>query len=125
MATYGLSINDNDDVASFYRRLPRRFADAGPAVVLIDHVTKTREGRGRHAIGAQHKLAAIDGASYIIESVTPFAPARFGLSRLLIAKDRPGRIREHLDGKTVAELHLHSEPGHITASLRPPEAKEQ
>jgi hypothetical protein len=67
MSAHGYDPNDNADVAVFSARLPRPFAATGAIVVMIDHVTKNREGRGRFAIGAQHKLSAVDGAAYTVE----------------------------------------------------------
>ena len=53
MSLHGLQLQDNNDVARFMVMLPRRFARTGAAALLIDHVTKDRETRGRYAIGAQ------------------------------------------------------------------------
>lgn len=86
------------DVATFLRCVVRPFARAGAAVVLIDHVTKSKEGRGRFAIGSQHKLAGIDGVAYGVEVVTPFARGVSGRLRLTVAKDRHGH---HRQGSTI------------------------
>ena len=124
MALHGLEPNSNSDVASFMALLPRPLAALGPAVVLIDHVTKSAETRGRYAIGAQHKLAGLDGAAFTVELAQPFGHGRKGIARIHVAKDRPGRVREHASGgKRIAELHLISEPdGSVLAELRAPEA---
>lgn len=123
MALHGRSPLDNSDVAWFYGVLPRKLAAAGPAVALIDHVVKNagEGGRGRYAIGAQHKLAGLDGAAYIMELAQPFGHGLHGIARIDVAKDRPGRVREHASGKRAAELHLRSEPdGSVFADLRGP-----
>ncbi len=124
MALLGLNPYDNADVAKFWGLLPRRLAASGAAVVLIDHVVKDREGRGRWAIGAQHKLAAIDGAALTFDVVKPFGRGeQHGIARISVAKDRPGHLRQHATGGVVAELHLHSYPdGGVTADLHPPNA---
>lgn len=109
MAQNGWSINDNDDAAAFLLALPRRIARHGPAVVLIDHVSKDKESRGRYSIGAQHKLAGIDGAAYHLEVTEPFGRGRSGASRITCTKDRPGHIRGALpDGRTVGEMRVTS-----------------
>lgn len=95
MTVHGLNPLDNADVAKFGRMLPRRIAAAGPAVVLLDHVTKDREGRGRYAIGAVHKINALDGAAYVLENRKPFGIGLTGHSTIKIAKDRPGQLRRH------------------------------
>lgn len=119
MAAHGLDPLSNSDVAAFNARLPKPFAAAGCIVVMIDHVTKSREGRGRYAIGAQHKLSAVDGAAYTIELLKPFGHGLHGLAKIVIAKDRPGRVREHSPGNVAGMLHLDSRPdGSVLAEIR-------
>lgn len=120
MALLGLEDRSAIDVAGFYRMLPRRLAALGPAVVLIDHVNKDREQRGRFATGSQHKLSGIDGAAYGVEAVVPFARGRAGWARLTVAKDRHGTRRR---GDAVAELHVDSSSGTLRVELRAVEAR--
>ena len=94
MALHGLDPNKNDDAAAFGRMLPTRITTTGAACVSADHVTKDRENRGRWAIGAQHKLAALDGAQYVLENRTPFGIGLTGRSTIKIAKDRPAQLRK-------------------------------
>jgi hypothetical protein len=103
----GLDPERNREVATWLAAVARPLARAGAAVPCLDHVTKSREGRGRWAIGAQHKLAAIDGAAYLIETVRPVARAVGtdpieGLYRLTLTKDRRGYIRGHTAAGTAA-----------------------
>lgn len=93
MTLHGLEIKDNGDVARFGKLLPRPIAATGPAVVALDHVTKDREGRGRYAIGAVHKLNGVNGAAFTLENRTPFGIGRTGKSTVYVAKDRPGQLR--------------------------------
>lgn len=95
MSLHGLEIKENSDVARFGQLLPRWIADRGPAVVALDHVTKDKEGRGRYAIGAVHKLNGVNGAAYLLENRTPFGIGVTGRSTVRIAKDRPGQLRRH------------------------------
>jgi hypothetical protein len=48
-------------VASWLELLPRWAARLGAAVLVLDHVVKNVETRGRWATGSQHKLAGLDG----------------------------------------------------------------
>ena len=50
-------------------------------MLLVDHVTKSKDDRGRYAIGAQAKLAGIDGAAYSVKMVSPFGRGRTGRAR--------------------------------------------
>lgn len=122
MTMHGFDLNGNADSALFYGLLPRWIADHGPAVVMIDHVVKDAERQGRFAIGAQHKLAGIDGVSYLVKMLQPFARGKRGLARVDIAKDRPGHVREFAHGKTIAEFTLDATRSDVvlTADLMPP-----
>jgi len=95
MTLHGLDPLRNSDAAVFGRLLPRRIAALGPAVVCLDHVTKDRDGRGRYALGAAHKLNGLDGAAYLLDNRTPFGIGLTGRSTIRIAKDRPGQLRRH------------------------------
>ena len=114
MTIHGYARNSNADSALFQALIPRWIADHGPAVVLIDHVVKDKEKQDRFALGAQHKLAGIDGVAYIVKMLQPFARGKRGLAKVEIAKDRPGHVREHAHGKTIAEFTLDATgPEHI------------
>jgi hypothetical protein len=95
MGLHGLDPLKNAEVATFGRMLPRWIADRGPAVLASDHVTKNSEGRGRYALGAVHKLNGVDGAAYLIDNRRPFGIGMTGRSTLMLAKDRPGALRQH------------------------------
>jgi hypothetical protein len=95
MVMHGLDPLSNRDCADFGRMLPRRIAEAGAAVASLDHVTKDREGRGRYAIGAVHKLNGLDGAAFTLENRSPFGIGITGKSTIRISKDRPGQLRKH------------------------------
>jgi hypothetical protein len=95
MTMHDLNPLDNVDAALFGRKLPRPLATFGAAVVSLDHVVKDKEGRGRYAIGAVHKLNALDGAAYILENRQPFGVGVVGRSTVRIAKDRPAQLRKN------------------------------
>jgi hypothetical protein len=85
-----------EQVVHYMRRLPRRIAkETGAAVVQIDHVTKSKDARGRYALGSQHKLNTLDGAAYMVEVTQPLAPGLRGEISLRVAKDRPGQVRRY------------------------------
>ncbi len=125
MSLEGLHLGENHDIAVWIKSLPRRLGDAGAAVLALDHVTKSREGRDRWAIGGQHKLAGVDGASFTVEAVAPLARARHepieGKVRLSIAKDRRGHLRTHAEGGAIADVTVTSYPdGGISVNLEAP-----
>lgn len=90
----GSSLLDNGEVAAWMQRVPRKLANrTGAAVVCVDHVVKNSNGGGRFAIGAQSKLAGVDGAVYSVEPLKPMGRGLCGELVLRIGKDRPGEIR--------------------------------
>lgn len=90
MSASGLDGRNENDVATWYGEFPRRIAQLGIAVVVIDHTPQENSTR---AIGSQHKKSAIDGVAYAVEAIHRFTRGRRGLLRIRVAKDRPGAIR--------------------------------
>lgn len=122
MAANGMDPLSNKDVAEFVKILPRPLSLLGPAVVLIDHLTKQNDNT-RFSIGAQHKLAAVDGASYVVEAEEPFGRGRKGSSRIAVVKDRPGHVRRYAEGgRYIGRLTVHANDGgtHVSAELARP-----
>ncbi|MDN4173943.1 DnaB-like helicase N-terminal domain-containing protein [Nocardioides sp. SOB77] len=122
MTLHGFDLNSNEDSAHFQGLLPRWIADHGPAVVMIDHVVKDKEKQDRFALGAQHKLAGIDGAAYIVKMLQPFGRGKRGLASVQVAKDRPGHVRGSAFGNKIAEFTLDATASDVVlvAHLLPP-----
>lgn len=103
MTLQGLDLMSNADIARWMKALPRWIArhPAAPAVITIDHVPKNPDGRGKGAIGGQHKRAGIDGIglTFTVGS-EPLARGRDGRARITIDKDRPGHARAHTGPKS-------------------------
>lgn len=96
LGIYRHASKDNDGAAAWMRALPKRLADkTGAAVILVDHVVKDGEARGRFAIGAQAKMSGLTGAAYTVEVREPLGRGMRGVVVLRIGKDRPGAIRPH------------------------------
>lgn len=91
LARDGYDEDRNADVVLWTEKLPRPIARTGAAVLMLDHVGKSKE-RGRGARGAVHKLAAVDGAAYELVVIRPFAQDQAGTSLLKIHKDRAGAV---------------------------------
>jgi hypothetical protein len=120
MTLQGLDLNSQNDVAHFIHAFPKRLSDLGPAVLQIDHLPKTTEDGNRFAIGAQHKLAGLDGAAYMMKVIEPFGRGKTGRARLTVAKDREGYVREQAVGHTIGELVLESHGDQLMAYIEPP-----
>lgn len=98
-----LNQNDDGEVAGYMGRVARRLADGGAAVLLLDHVVKSSEERGRWSIGSQRKLAAIDGAAYQAIAIRSPSVDAEGLVKVVCSKDRGGNWAH---GSTVAEVTI-------------------
>lgn len=130
LGMFGAATKENDDIAAWHRAVPRMLARrTGAAVVLVDHVVKNTDTRGRFAIGGQAKMAAIDGASYSVEIIEPLGKGIKGVVALRIGKDRPGEIRAHCGAwrsgdrsQEAARITIDSTtPGHINVHVAAPE----
>lgn len=130
LVQFGASSKDNDEITKWHRYVPRTIADrTKAAVILIDHVIKDGESRGRFAIGGQAKLATIDGASYAVEIEEPIGKGMRGLIVLRIGKDRPGTIRPQCGAWRASDrsqeavrvvIDSAADPGRIQWEFLPP-----
>lgn len=132
LTIWGGETKDNDLITIWNRRFPRRLArESGAAVVTIDHVAKNQETRGRFAIGGQAKLAALDGAAFLIEPVEVLAPGVKGKLAVRVTKDRPGQVRKHGGDyrksdrtQVVAEAVFDATGEGLSVALYPPSSRE-
>ena len=104
MAAVGADENKASDVLIFFRKNLRPFAEAGAAVVIADHVTKSAENRGQFARGSGAKAGRYDGVSYEIVAAKAYTPNQEGFVRLKVQKDRNGGVGAR--GVIAAELHF-------------------
>jgi hypothetical protein len=83
-------------VAEFMSTLPKRIVKKTNAAVLtIDHVVKSKDARGRFALGSQEKLNQVTGAAYLLEVSQAVCPGARGLLVLRVTKDRVGQVRSN------------------------------
>ena len=115
----GLSEDKAEDVIRWTDLLPRPIARTGAGVLMLDHVAKDLEQRGRWARGSGAKLGAVDGASYQIKVRVPFSRHREGRFDLVVAKDRPGGVGAI--GEIVATVHVtpHAAGELVTVRVEP------
>lgn len=116
-------------VTAFMSALPRRIVrHTKAAVITVDHVTKSKDSRGRFAVGSQEKLNQITGAGYSIEVVNMIAPGARGELVMRVTKDRIGQVRANA-GKyrssdrtqEVARIHVDStDPTWINVEIANP-----
>ena len=121
-ALLGLDPYSNLDAAKFLATLARPVAATGSAVLLIDHVVKSKETRGRYALGAQHKLAGI-AVAYSTDAITTPSRTTAGQIKVKVEKDRHGHVRGHAQSGVIAIAHIAPEDDgeRVTVTLEPPE----
>jgi AAA domain len=120
---YGVEALDDErrkDAQRFASHWIDPFWRAGVATLLVDHVTKNAETRGRFAIGSERKIGTADVHLGLEIVGKPLGRGGDGLAKIHTHKDRPGWLRRPI----AAELELHSHPDThaITWTLREPTA---
>jgi hypothetical protein len=122
MAQDGVNPNADEEVARWFQGAARSLANFGSAVVLIDHVVKSKES-GRNAefaSGSHRKRASINGAAYYLEAIVSPSRENDGLLKLVVRKDRFG-WRKH--GSIAAEIKMvNGEDGSVAMSAVQPAA---
>jgi hypothetical protein len=101
----GLDDNSRKDAEKFARTWVNPLWRAGLETILIDHVVKNSEARGRYAIGSERKVGQVD-VHLGLELVKPLTRGGSGLIKIRRHRDRPAWLRSPY----VAELELHSDP---------------
>jgi len=115
----GLDDNKRMDAETFSRAWVRPLWLLGIATLLLDHVVKNSDSRGKYAIGTERKLGAVD-VHLGLEAVKQLHRGAEGIVKITTHKDRPG----HLQRPHPAELHLASDPDTwaITWAFKEPDA---
>ena len=117
----GLNEKDNAEVGTWYRHARWLLSGATPrpALVIVDHVVKSGEGRGRWARGAGDKLGRLH-AAYAVESTTPFSRTTPGQINLLIAKDRGGEVGREGEAAATVKFNPTGKDGHLEITVEVP-----
>jgi hypothetical protein len=123
MTLLGLDLTNNRDATMFSQTLLKPLTMSGAAICTIDHVTKSKEGRGNYAIGAQAKRADINGVAIAVEVVQPFGRGMTGELNLKVTKDRPGHVRANSKEAKIAGRVLikSTAEGAVTMVIEAPE----
>lgn len=101
----GLDDMKRADAEKFARAWVTPLWKRGIATILIDHVVKKTNARGKFAIGTERKLGAID-VHLGLEAIKQLHRGADGLITFTTHKDRPA----HLSRPRATELELRSDP---------------
>lgn len=100
-----LDDNKRKDVERFARVFVEPFRRERIATIVLDHVVKNAEARGKYAIGSERKVGGAD-VHLGFEVVHPIKRGSHGLYKIVTHKDRGGFLKR---GK-LAEFELQSDP---------------
>lgn len=110
LAMHGLDPNVTTDIETFWQLYADPICDAGAAPVMLDHVAKNTESRGKYAYGSERKASG----AIVHLGFKPLEILRqggTGRSVLNVHKDRPGYLLRPAIGRLVLDA---TTPGQIT-----------
>ncbi len=93
MTAAGLDPLSNADALEFIGGVRRLRLGTSAAWLLLDHEPISTSKQRRQALGAQSKLAAVDGAQFRATAKEQPRPGGRGIIELRVTKDRPGAVR--------------------------------
>jgi hypothetical protein len=91
----GTSSNDNDEYTVANARILQPLANAGAAVIAIDHLAKNFNSRAAGPVGTLAKRRALGGAAIRVKAARQFVPGKGGSALLIVNKDRHGGVRRN------------------------------
>lgn len=112
----GINENNDNEVTPWLRQVLRPIAQAGPAVLSIDHSTNANDDPLRPS-GSKRKRAAVTGHQCAVEPVEPFTKDQGGSVRLRCAKDRHGN---YAFKQLVASITITSADGRMAFEISAP-----
>lgn len=119
MSRQGLDEDAANDCITWANLLPRPLAaQTGCAVLLIDHVVKDPEKRGRYGRGSGAKLGMVDVA-YNVKVRAPFSRTRAGHTDLVIDKDREGAVGAPNETAATVKITPHAAGSRVVVVVDP------
>lgn len=123
LAVDGIQPNADDEVARWFRGCARLLSENGVAVVLLDHVVKSKDQlrNSDFASGSHRKRAAVNGAAYFLEVIQAPSRDHDGSFKLITRKCRFGwrkhgavaalvTMKNRADGSDKVDFALNSVP---------------
>jgi hypothetical protein len=117
-----LDDNKRSDAEKWRKMYVDPFFDNGVATLVIDHVVKNAEARGKYAIGSERKTGG--GEVHIgFDTIKPIKRGSTGVYKMILHRDREG----HYDRGHILDLHVTSDPitHTLTCEFRPVEKPEE
>lgn len=113
----GLDDSSRKDAETFARLWVKPLWKADVATLLLDHVTKNADTRGKYAIGSERKAGQTD-VHLGFEALKPLSRGGTGMVKVTVHKDRPGFLQRPT--AVVLDLASHPTTHELTITLRDP-----
>ena len=113
----GLDDNARKDVEQFASVWIRPLWQAGIATLVVDHVTKDKETRGKFTIGSERKLGQAD-VHLSCEALKTLSRGGTGIVKIHVHKDRPAYLQRPV--AALVDLASHPDTHAVTWTLREP-----
>lgn len=113
----GLDDNARKDVEQFAAIWIRPLWQARIATVVVDHVTKDKETRGKFTIGSERKLGQAD-VHLSCEALKTLSRGGTGIVKIHVHKDRPAYLPRPV--AALVDLASHPDTHAVTWTLREP-----
>jgi hypothetical protein len=116
-----LDDNKRADAERWRKTYVDPFFDAGIATIVIDHVVKNTESRGKYVIGSERKIGG--GEVHIgFDTIKPVKRGSTGIYKMLLHRDREG----HFERGHFCDVHVtsHPETHNLTCEFKPTEHSE-
>lgn len=121
LAQNGLDENVAADVMGWIVTVPAPIALRGSAVLMLDHTKKDADRSERYARGSGAKLAAVDGAAYLLSTLHPYSRTRAGQIGMTITKDRHGAVGAVSETAGLVEMRPREAGAVLDAHVTPPQ----
>lgn len=108
ISAMGLNEDKAADVIGWMRALAQPAAEAGAAVLILDHLVKDKAAAARGPRGSGAKTGQVSGSTWEFKEREAFNRQRAGLADLVQVKDREGYVG--VDGEPVVTIHFRPDP---------------
>ena len=98
MPLFRANSNSADDFTVVHTEVIKPLKQAGAAVLVVDHLSKSSESRKFGPTGTVAKTRAVGGIAVRVTAEKPFRPGEGGAARLELYKDRHGGVRKQMAG---------------------------
>lgn len=96
MPLFRANSNNADDFTLVHADVIKPLAQAGAAVLVVDHLPKNADARQYGPTGTAAKTRAVGGLAVQVSAESAFKRGEGGVAKLVLFKDRHGGVREQL-----------------------------